>query len=81
MNKWKIDVSLKSGQNISGLYTGPEENSFDVGKLLLEEDPSITVFTILSLDEMAQLFIMRNEVAAMGISIFVEPIDNNANIW
>ena len=76
MYKWKIDISLKSGQNISGLYTGPEENSFDVGKLLLESNPNVTVFAIMSLDETAQLFIMRNEVAAMGISIFVEHIDN-----
>ena len=70
MYKWKIDISLKSGQNISGVYEGPEENSFDVGKLLLEIDPNVTVFSIMSLDETAQLFVMRNEVAAMGISIF-----------
>jgi hypothetical protein len=80
MYKWKIDISLKSGQNISGLYRGPEENSFDVGKVLIVDDPSVTVFAIMSLDETAQLFIMRDEVAAMGISIFVEPIDNTKNI-
>lgn len=80
MYKWKIDISLKSGQNISGLYRGPEENSFDVGKVLIVDDPSVMVFAIMSLDETAQLFIMRDEVAAMGISIFVEPIDNTKNI-
>lgn len=80
MYKWKIDISLKNGQNISGLYRGPEENSFDVGKVLIVDDPSVTVFAIMSLDETAQLFIMRDEVAAMGISIFVEPIDNTKNI-
>lgn len=76
MYKWKIDISLKSGQTITGLYAGSENNSLDVAKALLEDDPNVTVFAISSLDGNAQLFIMRNEVAAMGISIFVEPIDN-----
>ena len=76
MYKWKIDISLKSGQNISGLYEGPETNSFDVGKLLLENNSNITVFAIMSLDNMAQLFIMRADVSAMAISIFDNNIDN-----
>ena len=76
MYKWKIDISLKSGQNITGLYVGSENNSVDVAKVLLENDPTVTVFAIASLDGNAQLFVMRNEVAAMGISFFAEPIDN-----
>ena len=74
MNKWKIDISLKNGQNISGVYEGAEENSFDVGKLLLTTD--VTVIAIMSLDETAQLFILQNEIAAMGISIYIDNKEN-----
>ena len=74
MNKWKIDISLKNGQHISGVYEGQEENSFDVGKLLLNTD--VTVIAIMSLDETAQLFILQNEIAVMGISIYIDNKEN-----
>lgn len=79
MYKWKINIILKSGQNISGIYVGPETDSFNVGKVLLQDDPTVAVFAIMSLDEQAQVFVMRSEVAAMGISIF-QPIDNTKDM-
>ena len=74
MYKWKIDISLKSGQNISGLYEGEENNSFDIGKSFLLGEAEI--FVLSSLDKNAQLFIMKSEVATMAINIFTENIDN-----
>ena len=79
MYKWKIDIFLKSGQSISGVYRGPETSSFSVGKVLLQAEPTAAVFAIMSLDEQAQIFVMRSEVAAMGISIF-EPIDKQKDM-
>ena len=79
MYKWKIDIILKSGTSASGIYEGPETDSFNVGKVLLQDDPTVAVFAIMSLDEQAQVFVMRSEVAAMGISIF-EPIDNQQDM-
>ena len=79
MYKWKIDISLKSGQSISGIYQGPETDSFNVGKVLLQDEPTVAVFAIMSLDEEAQVFVLRSEVAAMGISIF-EPIDKQKDM-
>lgn len=79
MYKWKINIILKSGQSISGVYLGPETDSFNVGKVLLQDDPTVAVFAIMSLDEQAQVFVMRSEVAAMGISIF-ESIDNQQDM-
>lgn len=73
MHKWKIDISLKNGQNISGLYYGSEENSFDVGKQLFSE---ASIIAIMSLDETAQLFIVVDEISAMGISVLENQLDN-----
>lgn len=78
MNKWKIDFSLKNGQNISGLYEGEEDNSFDIGESFLCSDAEI--FALSSLDKTAQIFIIKSEVAAMGISIFEQGIDKQENI-
>ena len=79
MHKWKIDIILKSGHSISGVYQGRETDAFNVGKVLLQDEPTVAVFAIMSLDEQAQLFVMRSEVAAMGISIF-EPIDKQKDM-
>ena len=76
MYKWRIDILLKSGREISGVYEGKENNSLDVGQELLANDPSVTIFVLGSLDGTAQLFINRSEVATMAISIFHENIDN-----
>jgi len=78
MYKWKIDFSLKSGQNISGLYEGEEDNSFDIGESFLIGDAEI--FVLSSMDKTAQLFVMKSEVAAIGISLFTECIDNRENM-
>lgn len=74
MYKWKIDISLKSGQNISGLYEGEENNSFDIGKSFFLREAEI--FVLSSLDKNAQLFVIKSEVATMAISIFADSIDN-----
>lgn len=69
MYKWKIDVSLKNGENIVGLYESKYNNSMDVGKELLEKIAPNCIFTLASLDGKCQIFIITSEVAAMLISI------------
>lgn len=38
MNKWEIKVILKSGKELSIYYSGKEDNSDDIAKLILNGD-------------------------------------------
>ena len=66
--RWKIDITLSCGKEITGIYNGEENTSMDVGKFLLQ-GKSDDIFTLGNEKQTAQYFIKRSEVAYMAISL------------
>lgn len=68
MYKWKIDITLNCGKEITGTYNGEEENSLDVAKVLFEGRPD-DVIDLGDGQRTTQYFIKRSEIACMAISV------------
>lgn len=68
MYKWKIDIVLKCGKEITGTHTGEEENSLDVAKVLFEGRPD-DVIDLGDGQRTTQYFIKKGEIACMAISV------------
>lgn len=70
MNKWRIDIILKSGEKISGRYDGPETESSSVARLLINGTDLNSFFGISDITKTHNLIIRAGDVSVMDISIF-----------
>ena len=67
MNKWKIEIILKSGERISGYYEGEEVDSTAVaGTLLTGHQHTLNA---IAANKNGQLWYLVGEVAACVISV------------
>lgn len=67
MHKWKITVFMKSDIKLTGIYEGPETNSGDVAKCLINGDINTAWFGIKSINEKSNLIIRLSEIMAVDI--------------
>lgn len=67
MYKWKIDITLKCGKEITCTYDGKENNSLEVGKTLFQGG-SNEIIALGNGEQTTQHFIKKDEIAHMAIS-------------
>lgn len=68
MYKWKIEIVLKSGKEITVYYHGDENNSNDVfGKVLAWPENSLNGFS--NEDRTKNVFVKLGEIASAAISV------------
>lgn len=67
MNRWKIEIILKSGEHINGYYEGEETDSSSVAKTLLTG--SQHTLNSISSSVNSQLWFLVGEVAACIITV------------
>lgn len=68
MYKWKIEIILKSGKEVTVYYRGDENNSNDVSnKVLTGPENSLNGFS--NEDRTKNVFVKLGEIAAASISI------------
>lgn len=68
MFKWKIEVILKSGKELTMCYEGDENSSMDIGKKLLEVDNVSSIMGLCNKEKTTQFFVKVGEIASMAIS-------------
>ena len=68
MYKWKIEIILKSGKEVTVYYEGVENSSGDVAnKVLAERENTVNGFS--NKDNTKNIFINISEIASAAISI------------
>lgn len=68
MYKWKIEIILNSGKEITVYYENKKNGLLDVGKEILEGNvKDIVAFS--DKDRMKQIFIKKEEIAYMAVSV------------
>lgn len=67
MNNWKLEITLKSGKELSCYYKGPEDNSTDVANKVL--DPKSTFNGFGDKSGLKNILIRTEEIAAITISV------------
>lgn len=68
MYKWKIEIILKSGKEVTVYYQGNETNSEAVGKkVLIGQEKDMICFN--NVDNTKQIAIKLGEIASAAISI------------
>lgn len=73
MNKWSIEVRMKSSRTtLHCCYKGPENDSTDVLNTILPMDNPVQFIVLLDILEKRQLVIQVNEIAFMEIYPFVK---------
>lgn len=69
MNKWRIDINLKNGNDIAGHYEGVEDNSMDVANKLFFGKRSTDLISLESATVRAQhIFVTAGEIAVFSIT-------------
>ena len=71
MNKWQLDFYLTNGEKLLAIYEGPECNSTEVAKKLLQ-GPGNDFMGFAGVNMCSNLFIRRDMTAAMDISVYHE---------
>ncbi len=69
MNKWFIDIYLKSGRELRCLYHGREDNSTDVANKLFGGKVANEVIGLANSDGRRNTFVVVGEVAAYDIYV------------
>ena len=69
MYKWKIDLILKSGKELTVFYENDQDGSLNVGKELLEGEDNLSIGCLNNKNKTAQIFIKRSEIASMTVSM------------
>lgn len=68
MYKWKIDIVLKSGKELTVYYKGKETNTTDVAKAVMTGNKD-TMNGFGNKDGTENIFVVVGEIASMSISI------------
>ena len=69
MYKWKIDLILKSGKELTAFYENDKDGSLNVGKELLEGEDNLIIGSLNNKNKTEQIFIRRSEIASMTVSM------------
>ena len=69
MNKWKVSITLKSGNVIKGIYESEKTNSLEAAREMLPECKPTNIFGFKSEDETKNVFVVATEVAAFDIGL------------
>ena len=69
MYKWKIEVILKSGKELTAFYENDKDGSFEVGKALLSGNDNEIIACLNDENKTKQIFIKQREIAAMIVSM------------
>lgn len=67
MFKWRVNILLKNGTSLIGIYEGPENGSDAVAKKLLV-GPSNDFFGLYGRTMKSNMLVCRGEIAAIDIS-------------
>lgn len=67
-NKWKIEIVLNSGKELTGYYYGTEENSDTVAHKLLSGDKN-SFFGIRGKEAASNLLVKIGEFAAIVVAV------------
>ena len=67
MNNWKLEITLKSGKELSCYYKGPEDNSNDVANKVLNPKSIFNGFG--DKNGLKNILIRTEEVAVITISV------------
>ena len=68
MYRWKIEIILKSGKELTVYYTSDENNSLAVANEILVGNNN-TMNSFMSKDETKNIFVKIGEVASATISV------------
>ena len=68
MNKWKIDIILKSGKELTVYYVGNENSSAEVANIVIGGNAD-TFNGFSNVDKSTNILVKVGEIAAMSISL------------
>lgn len=69
MYKWKIDITLKNGEKVSGIHKGNESNSNAVARTLIGSARSNDFCCLYTPNELGSVFIYIGEIATMTVTV------------
>lgn len=69
MYKWKIDIILKSGKELTVYYAGEEDNSNGVANKVLKSTTANTFNGFSNEDNTANILVCVGEIATISISV------------
>lgn len=68
MYKWKIEIILKSGKELTVYHEGNENNSSDIARMVVAGDIN-SMNSFANKDKTKNILVMAGEIAAMSISL------------
>lgn len=72
MYKWRIDILLKNGERVSGLFICEHKNSIDVASSLITTNNPNAFSCIKDITETHSILVKISEVVVLDISVYKE---------